>query len=408
MTTRLRWLALAGFIALLAAGAAACGETTTTTTHNLCHNVKCDEGLACDLADGQCKCGGAGGLICKPGEICNAESGVCYSPKCEFQACDKGQTCDPLDGVCKCGDTQCQEGETCVDLTCVAGDLCKDAQCGPGLVCDPEDGICKCAGVACDPGQSCMDGECVEDLCAGVNCTLNAICSRLDGACHCMGSTGPICGTGEACVAETMTCEGTDLCAGVICGGGTACDPADGKCHCDGTMLSNSPICDPGQTCIDGRCVGGELCRDVQCPADFQCDPRTGLCRCGDANDGPVCEAGQTCTNIRNEWTCTQPCTLLGAPNGCENGEACVLDVSLASKQAFCAEVGVAEDGDECVQAYDCKENLVCLDSGTTKVCRTLCTENDECAPFGSNFMCFKHPDLMPEGYGWCLDPLRP
>lgn len=404
MTTRFRWLALAGFTALLAAGAAACGETTTTTTFNLCHDVECGENLTCDPTNGLCTCGGQGGQICKTGEVCNADSGVCFSPKCEFQPCDKGQTCDPLDGVCKCGDAVCQDGETCVDLTCVSGDLCKGASCGAGLVCDPEDGRCKCFGVACEPGQSCIEGACTDDLCAGVNCTRNAICSRADGACHCMGSTGPICTKGEACLADTMTCEGTSLCDGVVCGGGTACDPADGKCHCDGTMASGSPICDPGQTCINGKCIGGELCKDVECPEDYQCDPRDGRCRCGDATAGPHCAPGEACTYMLEKWTCAQPCTLLGSPTGCTDDTACILDVSLKSGQAFCAPKGTKGKDQECVHAYDCQEGLVCIESGDTKACKTLCSrDGGECSTLGSGFFCYFELDRMPDDIGVCL-----
>lgn len=403
MTTRFRWLALAGFTALLAAGAAACGETTTTTTHNLCYMVACDEGLTCDPADGHCKCGGPGGPTCKPGEVCNADSGVCFSPKCEFQPCDKGQTCDPLDGVCKCGDTKCQDGETCVDLTCVSGDLCKGKSCPSGQACDPSDGHCKCSGVVCELNESCIEGECMDDRCAGVNCTINAVCSRADGSCHCMGSTGPICTTGEACVADSMLCEGTSLCDGVVCGGGTACDPADGKCHCDGTYASGSPICEAGQTCINGKCIGGELCKDVECPEDHQCDTKSGICRCGDASAGPICEPGDACTFMLERWTCAQPCTLLGSPTGCENGFSCVLDVSLKSGQPFCAPSGTKNNDQECVFAYDCKEGLVCMHGIDTKACKTLCSrDGDECAGLGSGFRCFFDLEEMPDDIGVC------
>lgn len=403
MTNRLRWLAFAGFIASLAAGAVACGETTTTTTHNLCYEVECGEGLVCDPGTGQCRCGSVTGPTCKAGEVCNATTGVCFSPKCEFTACDDGESCDPVDGLCKCGQTQCQAGEQCVDQVCVSNDLCKGKACRGGNVCDPEDGICKCLGVACEPGESCTDGECVKDPCAGENCTINSICSREDGACHCMGPTGPVCTQGEACILDTMACVGTNLCDNVVCGGGTACDPADGRCHCGGTLASDSPICEDGQTCIDGECIGGDLCKDVQCQVDYQCDPKGGICRCGSAADGPVCADGDICTTIDAKWTCAQPCTLLGAPTGCGPDLACIYNPDLKGGKAYCAPKGGKAQDQTCVSAQDCAEGLVCLDlGGTSRVCKTLCTLNADCSSLGA-FGCFGGSEYnLPTPLGFC------
>ena len=406
MTTRLRWLAFAGFIASLAAGAVACGETTTTTTYNRCHQVECGEGFVCDTRDGECKCGDVNGPTCKAGEICNAESSVCFSPKCEFSDCKNGESCDPLDGECKCGQNKCQAGEQCVDQVCVSNDLCKGKFCFGGLLCDPEDGLCKCSGVACEPGESCADGECVKDPCAGKNCTINSICSREDGSCHCMGPTGPVCTQGEACIMDTMACVGTNLCDDVVCGAGTACDPADGKCHCGGTYASNSPVCEVGQTCIDGECIGGDLCHDVQCKQDYQCDPKFGLCRCGDASTGPVCDEGAICTAISAKWTCAQPCTLMGSPTGCEANQACIYNVDLKGGLAYCGPKGGKGQDQTCLSAEDCAENFVCLDTGgTARVCKALCEDDDGCTSVQVGAQCIKGgttADKLPKPFGFC------
>jgi len=81
-----------------------------------CDGVVCSGGTTCDLADGQCKCNGAGGPVCGDLQFCGAIrpaqcSGVCA------QLCDDGMSCDGDDQTCKCGGkggAPCDVGEVCV------------------------------------------------------------------------------------------------------------------------------------------------------------------------------------------------------------------------------------------------------------------------------------------------------
>jgi len=203
MTHKLRWLAIAGLMALLAAFAAACGAERHTPQRQPTY---------CDLdADGvdDVQCGD-----------------------------DPNVTCDPLDGVCKCGATTCSEGEICVQNRCGVPDPCAGQACPEGQTCDSTDGRCKCGGEICADNESCVDGVCVDDPCKGVNCPQNSVCNPVDRACHCGTETGPVCETGQACVNEEgdWICRGArDKCEAVACSGDAVCDLDTGACCCGGT-----------------------------------------------------------------------------------------------------------------------------------------------------------------------------
>ncbi len=138
---------------------------------DLCRGVPCAEGMLCDASDGLCKCGGVpclGGQSClcpenQPG--CGPMERRCAEAmKCESVFCQNGLTCDPADGLCKCGGAGgeiCMPGQACNTRSGNCGDdLCRDKPCnrGPGWMCDPEDGVCKCGGVGgdlCSANQIC-------------------------------------------------------------------------------------------------------------------------------------------------------------------------------------------------------------------------------------------------------------
>lgn len=82
----------------------------TCSVSSLCNGVSCANGTTCDPSDGQCKCGGAGGPTCSPTQICNlgppaqCEGGQqCTLPDGGAKLCGSGTSCDPEDGQCKCG-----------------------------------------------------------------------------------------------------------------------------------------------------------------------------------------------------------------------------------------------------------------------------------------------------------------
>lgn len=252
---------------VLALSALSCGgDEADEEEPSLCEGVQCgDEHSSCDPADGQCKCGGIGGVVCPVGGRCVLEpEPQCVSSGCDFVECAPGLRCDPITSSCVCGVEACGEQEICVQGACVPADLCAAVLCTVGESCNPEDGACTCGGLVCDAGESCDEGRCTADRCVGVHCSANSVCNPADGSCRCMGVEGPICVTGEACTPADPGTEGgapgvcvpSDRCEGVVCGGAEVCDPDDGLCHCGG-IGGLHPICGGGETCLAGRCVGG-------------------------------------------------------------------------------------------------------------------------------------------------------
>ncbi len=82
-----------------------------------CATVSCAGGTNCDPVDGQCKCGGPGGPACSSIQICSqtrpfqCQGGAqCTTPDGGLKSCVGGTSCDPEDGQCKCGG---RGGEVC-------------------------------------------------------------------------------------------------------------------------------------------------------------------------------------------------------------------------------------------------------------------------------------------------------
>lgn len=82
----------------------------TCRVGNACVNSNCQSGTTCDPADGQCKCGGPGGPTCGAGQTCRLTPSFqcmggqqCTQADGGFKLCLGGTSCDPEDGQCKCG-----------------------------------------------------------------------------------------------------------------------------------------------------------------------------------------------------------------------------------------------------------------------------------------------------------------
>ncbi len=414
MIAKLRWLAFAGFVALLAAGTASCGDKEVTITRALCHDVVCDEanGFECDGSTGQCLCGGLGGVSCLPGAVCIKEpTPQCGTNQCEFRNCERGMSCDGLTGDCQCGGDVCADDQVCVDNACKTIDRCTETACGGSLTCDPEDGRCKCLGQICGDGERCIDGQCTESLCFGMNCGLNNTCNPADGQCHCMGFSGPVCQTGDACLAETLGCAVSNKCDDVVCGGGTVCDPVDGLCHCGGTNNTGAPVCDVGQSCVDGKCLGGMLCAPGGIPNDcggssnyLSCDPQDGVCKCGGVG-GPVCGDGETCAFLNEKFVCAKACDILKIPTGCGADEGCYFDREMGT---FCAEKGEVKVGDDCEGPSECEEGLYCSNSKCAVLCDTTLADGGDadCITAGAEVQCvdaFRSINVAPPHLGLCI-----
>jgi len=377
------------WVALLV-GVTGCTETLETTTVALCQDVECLGALSCDPSDGNCKCGGLGGVFCESGQSCQLEpSPQCVDKSCEFVVCDRGQSCVEGTGSCGCGESVCGQDEHCVDKVCVAATRCEGVSCELGMSCDPEDGRCKCDGTICGRAETCREGRCEEDLCAGVSCGQNAVCSPSDGKCHCGAPTGPICTFGEACVTvdgiaeaeggePSFACLSSGLCRDDSCGPGTTCDPVDGLCRCGG-VGELSAVCSPAQSCIDGKCIGGDLCEPggipTVCPGGLSCDPLDGQCKCGGMG-GPLCPESTVCTLALDGSgvQCREACDITAGSAACGSGKACYLDKALGHGLAFCEEAGPIFVNEPCEAFNDCVPGHFC---STANVCRRLCRPSD-------------------------------
>lgn len=399
-------LGLGFFAVALFFSVSACGSEEAATPAELRCAEACEDGMSCDLSEGICKCGGAGGIVCGAGERCELEPGPrCEPSACDESSCERGESCDPLTGSCSCGGASCGEGERCVEGVCTLASLCAGVRCPAGSECDPADGSCRCGEEICDEGEWCDGARCAADRCAGVNCGLFESCNREDGVCHCGGFAGQVCGVGEACASEggSFGCITSSRCDGVVCKGGTICDPVDGQCRCGG-IGSTAPVCGSDQSCVDGQCRGGLLClpegEPLLCRQDLSCDPDTGACACG-GKGGVLCEDDERCVLSAAGPRCQKVCALADDRSGCGANEGCYFDPEAPAQAPFCYRAGPMSVGHPCESSIDCEPGLHC---GNTKVCRMLClldarvgcgaSTTTACLPIGA-------PGA--EGVGYCV-----
>ena len=167
--------------------------------------------MACDPVDGQCKCDGA---LCGAGETCGcAGDGGCAptalrcatSTLCAGITCIDQLTCDPADGLCKCGGPGgviCGVGQACSlpEPYCVGSNRCENITCPTGSSCDPEDGQCKCGGVG---GAVCTSAESCFQLPNGYACKV---------PCDPWNPANQVCPSGTGCYFNTLASLGTGYC----------------------------------------------------------------------------------------------------------------------------------------------------------------------------------------------------
>lgn len=438
------WAALAASVTGVVT--ASCGSGT----RNICadRNVQCEAPLACDPGDGQCKCGGRGGVVCGEGFVCDPVANTCQSTRCARVDCsDKfGTSCDVLDGKCKCGGTgglSCADNEQCNPLTktCAPSIDCRARGCNRNESCDQGTGRCLCGNGSCTVAESCSitssDGSrmCVANVCKGVACTGANLCDVGDGFCKC---NGVVCQSGEACAcppgADGGSCATTErscragtACLGVSCQNGTTCDPVDGVCKCGGP---GGPACAANQICSLGpppKCQGGVQCTQPDggprsCPSGTSCDPEDGACKCGGRGgvacapaggaDGGTMEAAEVCVQNPNQQACRRPCDIR-SPD-CPTGTFCYFDSSATTPVAYCAApTEMRGENLDCNSATACfsmspaPRSLHCngLALGQKGLCRAYC--DVAAGPAG----CLQVPVAQrclqitgaPMGYGYCL-----
>ncbi len=256
-------------------------------------------------------------------------------------------------------DTDCKDGEICLDLRCQPSSGCtQDSDCKDGRVC--LDGTCRTAecnaDADCGANRHCENHKCVDNP----RCVTDADCLPTE---YCDAGTCKIrqqktcaqdsdCSSNELCLNQLCTVKAT--CAqdsecpqGTVCSKGKcdrpcATDPDCGnlyKCveqHCLQQCISDS-------TCMQSNtiCEGG-VCVPAQCQSDSDCSGQYVRCRSGRCQTYKPCTVTEDCQDPNFECR----------DNICEELPLCLID-------GDCAQGSLCVDG-HCRPARSCQLETDC------------------------------------------------
>jgi hypothetical protein len=291
------------------------GPAAPPPANGPCPEGQADCGAGCiDITSDALNCGGCG-LVCPPGDICQAAFCVAGNGPPPGACAQLGATC-ATDADCCVG--YCGQDPICA---CVAdGQACYPSGtggCCNGQPCNADGfcGVCGMLGARCD-----TDGEC----CQGSLCCFNG--TVLDTVCTEVYSTGGFC-PGDApvpggCPAGQTDCGGN--CVDLLshaghCGACFNACPLGGACQAG---VCGGVVCVAGQTDCGGTCV--DLASDeFHCGACFTSCPLGGYCS-GGVCGGLICQDGLVdcygrCVDLDLDW---QNCGACGV--GCFEGTTCI------------------------------------------------------------------------------------
>ncbi|XP_066906769.1 laminin subunit alpha-1 [Halyomorpha halys] len=320
-----------------------------------CEPCNCNNG-PCDHLTGQClTCHGntEGGKCdrCKPFHYGSPNTTGCFPCECSITGGEEGEACDIVTGQCKCKERftgracdRCETGLGNVSAGCLP---CACNKIGAiSSICDPVTGICTChpgvSGLLCD---TCLPQHYGYSSTGCTSCSCHNLgsrsldCDSLTGECSCrdhvVGRTCSICENGY----WGLSSAGCVKCECDILGSKEhGCDQETGQCYCKpgvGGLKCNQCLprfynmssegcsecdaCDlPGHVCDPdtGACVCPPYttglaceeclqhtwgfhpqngCKPCDCDKhgsyDGKCDPLTGNCHCREGYKGPKCQA---------------------------------------------------------------------------------------------------------------------
>lgn len=318
-----------------------------------------------------------GGTACSPGEPVQSR-GPSTNPRvaCAADADCRGSApiCDPLRGCVACQfDTQCGDGQRCVDRSCEAFVTCtEEADCAgtETPACDLATGICEECLLDADCGA---DRRCVRKQCEAAtactnsrDCGADRVCDRATGWCvECVADAD--CGAESACVENACVarCSSDKECVAA----GLLCNVAGGFCvecvaHAD---CPASYHCSAGACEIDA-CQSGQGRCDAVRNAALQCNEQ------GSDYLPVLCPTGSSCEEKDGSASCA-PWTCEPLSASCSE-DGSTLRVCAENGLGFSEEVDCTDNGGTC-QGASCVD-VVC--EPNTKTCSgssvTLCNTN--------------------------------
>jgi hypothetical protein len=233
------------------------------------------------------------------------------------------------------------------------------------------------SGDPCVDASECASGFCADGFCCDTACGGSApndcqACSVAAGAPTngtCWGTTGNVCGGGDACT-QPDTCQAGTCTPGaaVDCSDGNdctteSCDPGVGCVITklvDGATCSDGDACTLTDVCQSGTCTPGAAvdCSDGNDCTTESCDPLVG-CVISALADGTACSDSNVCSDGD---TCQAGACAAGNGLDCDDANACTSDGCDPSDPAGCVHTPLL--GDPCDDGDLCTVQDTCVDDG--------------------------------------------
>ncbi|MBT6176784.1 MAG: hypothetical protein HOI23_06015 [Deltaproteobacteria bacterium] len=252
---------------------------------------------------------------------------------------------------------------------------------------------------------------------------INGLCALYPGQ---PGQLGSSCDNNSDC-ASGFSCinyEGVSYCSQTCgdCPSGYECENVGGTDYCvrEGLPAPGEPcasVCQEGAICLGDPNTGDGVCfyecnpnaSNTGCPDSYRCigfdEPSgsgpQGYCleSAGPGQDcnatGGVCIDGFVCVSdgAGETPTCHRSCDV--SNDDCPSGYGCM---ALQDGSGACFELGSAGEGENCWNATDCSEGLVCVGSGIVGQCYYECDpSNPDCPLAGQTCT-----ELQGVDYGIC------